>query len=290
MDNSNSRIIFNTLNRHEWLQIISRAKQMCDKGKYAENILIVYNGVFNKNKKEPFHIVTLACLVQHCSNRGHKVFLDSENKEFFDLLFEELRFREYFSNARNSVEYHEKEVYDLWRIVDNEKEVYPTHVVNYFKREFFRGRDLSALKECITEVYYNIFDHARANNNAFSMIEYNKNAETIDIAICDFGIGIAQSVRAFCPDIIDDEIALSQAVEYNFTVKSRRHNQGKGLDTILASSETARIFSNGALLVKAGSQIKTLQTPFSFEGTLLYLTISLKDLCEDDIIIEEFTI
>ena len=168
--------------------------------------------------------------------------------------------------------------------------MYPTHVVNYFKREFFRGRDLSALKECITEVYYNIFDHARANNNAFSMIEYNKNAETIDIAICDFGIGIAQSVRAFCPNIIDDEIALSQAVEYNFTVKSRRHNQGKGLDTILASSETARIFSNGALLVKAGSQIKTLQTPFSFEGTLLYLTISLKDLCEDDIIIEEFTI
>lgn len=286
-----SRILFNSLNRYEWLSVIAKAKRECITKEYEEKVLIEFEGAFDKTKKQPFHVVTLACLIQHLFNCGHKVFLSKKNQEFYDLLFVDLQFQSYFSGKENYVSYAKQEVYDLWRIVNSEKEMYSTYVINFFRREFFKGKDLSALKECITEVYYNIFDHAYAKDNAFSMLEYNEEKKELEIAICDFGIGIAKSVRNAIPEITNDKDALKKAVEYNFTVGSQKHNQGKGLDTILACSETARIIANEALLVsKRDQEHKMFEMPFYMDGSLLYLTISLKELDDDSDILEEFSI
>lgn len=73
---------------------------------------------------------------------------------------------------------------------------------------------------------YNIFDYAQAGNNAFSFIKYDKNRQKIAVGICDFGIGIVNSVRNHIPNIGNDKKALEKSIEVNFTIASTEHNRG----------------------------------------------------------------
>ena len=138
------------------------------------------------------------------------------------------------------------------------------------------------------EAYYNVFDHADANGNAFSLIKYDDDDERLHVAICDFGKGIAKSVRDFTPDITNDRDALLKSIETDFTVGSKSHNKGKGLDNILSCSSVVRIFCNNALLLKTDAGgVSTFDVNFHFGGTLIYLEIDLS-LTEDEEILEEF--
>lgn len=88
-------------------------------------------------------------------------------------------------------------IFNLWRIVESQKDLYAKNVELYFQNNFFRGKDLSAVSLSMVEAFYNVFDHAMAGGNAFSFIKYEKDKGKLLVAICDFGIGIAKSVRDF---------------------------------------------------------------------------------------------
>lgn len=99
----------------------------------------------------------------------------------------------------------------------------------------------------------------------------------MQIAVCDFGIGIGTSVRTVLPDASDEE-ALRKAIEPRFTVKSRMHNSGMGLDSIRGSStedQNMLILSNGAFLMAKGDSVRTKKLDFEFIGTLVYYKINL---------------
>ena len=180
-----------------------------------------------------------------------------------------------------------RNIFNLWRIIETEKDLYAKNVERYFKNNFFKGKDLSVISLSMIEAYYNVFDHAEANGNAFSLIKYDKDSELLHVAVCDFGKGIAKSVRDFTPDITNDKDALLKSIEADFTVGSKSHNKGKGLDNILSCSSVVRIFCNNALLLKSDAGIRIFDVDFHFFGTLIYLKIDLS-LTEDEEILEEF--
>ncbi len=146
------------------------------------------------------------------------------------------------------------------------------------ERQFFKGKDLTVVKESLAEIFYNIFDHAEADGNAFSFIKYDEKTRKLHVAICDFGIGIARSIRSYFPDIKSDEEAIEKAMKDNVTVKSRPHNKGMGLGNIInaiSEDDKLRIISNGGMVYASGNFRKTFQTGFNFTGTLIYYEISL---------------
>lgn len=281
-------IRFESLNKTSWLRKISQTRAFYDFSEYKKHIVLNFDSSLNADNLEPVHFVTLACLIQFFFNNEHRVYLNSSNDRIRNILLSDLRYKEYWSGGKNHVDSTDDNIFNLWRIVESEKDLYARNVELYFKKNFFSGKDLSVISLSIVEVYYNVFDHADANENAFSFVKYDEKNEMLHVAVCDFGKGIANSVRSFKPEITNDKDALLKSIELDFTVGSKIHNRGKGLDNILSCSSTVRIFCNNALLLKKkDSEIKMVDVDFYFGGTLIYLEIDLS-IIEDEEILDSF--
>ncbi len=234
------------------------------------------------------HLVTLACLIQFLLDNGWKPYLSSNNEEVDDYIYNDLCFSEYWMGKKNHVDtIQSSHIFNLWRVIDDEKDLYAKEVERYFKHNYFHNKDLSAISLSLTEAFYNVFDHANAKDNAFSLIMYDKDKQVLHAAISDFGIGVAKSVRNYLPTIGDDKAALLKAVENNFTVKSTGRNKGKGLDNILSCANVSRLCSGHALLVDINRERRCYNVNFYFPGTLLYFEVNLAQM-EDEEILDSF--
>ncbi len=162
--------------------------------------------------------------------------------------------------------------------------MYATKVTDYFNRTDFSDKDLSGLSVSLVEAFYNVFDHAQANKNAFLLLRYEPDEKKLRIAISDFGIGIGASVRRFNPYCGSDIEAIQWAIRDHSTVKSTTHNKGLGMGNILAVAENARIFSGNGLLVIRGNSVKPLTVNFKYPGTLIYMDVDLSSFDDIEII------
>lgn len=145
------------------------------------------------------------------------------------------------------------------------------------------------MQSSITEACYNTLDHANANGNAFSFIKYDSKTHILSIAVCDFGIGIAKSIKTKLPDLSDEQ-ALIKALEVKFTVQSKKYNSGMGLDIIKSSVTDDRkmiIISNGAFLISDLREDRTCSLNFDFPGTLVAYDINLSKYDEDEELLDE---
>jgi len=238
------------------------------------------------------HLVTLACLIQFLSDHNWQANLSPNNPSVANYIYNELRFRDYWSGQKNHVDTAESShIFNLWRIVNGEKEPFAARVEEYLKNNYFRNKDLSAISLSLKEAFYNVFDHASADNNAFSLIFYDKDTYVLYAAISDFGIGIVRSVKKYLPSIIDDKQALLKAIENNFTVKSEKWNKGKGLDNILSSADSSRLCSGRALLLYKKKDKYDMQgnkrvydIDFDFPGTLLYFEVDISQMDDVEIL------
>ncbi|WP_229034285.1 ATP-binding protein [Bacteroides salyersiae] len=287
--NSYTTLNFDSLNKGEWLRTIALIRNGYEVNGYKKFIILMFNSHFRSEDFEPIHFVTLACLIQFLDQKGHQVAIASGNDEVRNMLFTDLRIQEYWSGGQNHVDSTSSNIFNLWRIIEAEKDLYAKNVEQYFKNNFFKGKDLSVISLSMVEAYYNVFDHADAGGNAFSLIKYDVDNEILHVAICDFGKGISKSVRDFSPEISNDKDALLKSIEVDFTVGSKEHNKGKGLDNILSCSSVVRIFCNNALLLKSETGIKMFDVDFHLGGTLIYFQIPLL-LVEDEEILDEFTL
>lgn len=286
-ESSYTTIKFESLDKEQWLRTISDVRVNYKVDIYKKYIILGFNSNLNSDDFEPIHFVTLACLIQFFDLNNHQVAVASGNDSIRNMLFTDLCIQEYWGGGKNHVDSVSDNIFNLWRIIETEKDLYAKNVEKYFKNNFFKGKDLSVISLSMIEAYYNVFDHADANGNAFSLIKYDGKHEMLHVAVCDFGKGISRSVRDFTPSIISDKEALLKSIETDFTVGSKSHNKGKGLDNILSCSSVVRIFCNNALLLKNEAGIKLYDTDFHFFGTLIYLKIDLSRT-EDEEILEEF--
>lgn len=281
-------IIFDSLNKSRWLAKISELYSVYAMPIPESRITLKFDDKLNVSQIEPVHLVTLACLIQYLFDKGHKVYMSSTNVEIHDYIFNDLDFSAYWKGGKNHVNAHRSnDIFNLWRIVEAEKDLYAKNVERYLTQNYFQDKDLSAISVSLVEAFYNVFDHARANENAFSILRYDRNRNILSVAIADFGIGIARSVRNFNNEIKSDVEAIEWALEDHSTVKSTAHNKGLGMGNILAIASSARILSGNGLTVIIADDRKSFGTTFKFPGTLIYLDVDLTSF-EDVEILESF--
>ncbi len=281
-------LYFHSADKLSWLRDVSNYASLCYE--QGDVVSMHFSQISEINKLTPIHIVTLACLIDFLDRKGVGVTIKNDN-EVASFLCSELRLREYWAGKKNYVPASRDTVFNLWRIIDNQKEVYSCLIHDYLKKEFFHNKDLGAVKNSIDEVCYNIFDHANAQDNAFSFVKFDAQTEKLFVAVCDFGIGISASVKN-ATNIVDDCLALHKAMEYKFTVGSRQHNQGMGLGNILETcfdGDELCIVCNHAILKADTDKINVEKNDFFFPGTLIFYELSLSHF-EDEEIIDNFVL
>lgn len=278
-------IIFQSFDSEHWFRDIVR---VIDVGSTDDTeIILDFSSSLSKLDLKPVHIVTYACLIQYLVDRKYTVRQGRTNQTIANYIYEELGLKKYWIGS-NHEDTADQNVFNLWRIVESEKDLYSKRVEEYFKRNYFHNKDLSRISLSLVEAFYNIFDHAQAQNNAFVHMKYDELHQILSVAIADMGLGIVNTVKHARPDIQSDTDALLEAIKDNFTIASTTHNRGMGLKNILACTATARIISGTALLFKQGDSIKASPVDYVFPGTVLYFDIDLSNL-EDLDYIDEFT-
>ena len=271
-------------NKIQWIKQISIARQNFKNG---EIVILLFRNILEADI-EPMHLVSLACFIEYMSDKTDKILLDRNNK-ISQYLWDKLRFNEYWAGGKNYVEISQKNILNLWRVVDKEKESYAQMVHDYLRQKFFKRKDLSAVKNSLDEVFYNIFDHAEARNNAFSFISFDEDRKKLSIAVCDFGIGIARSVQRVLPNMSDTD-AIDKAMEYQFTTKTKGHNKGMGLCNIkdtCTEDDYMIVIANGALMIMNKEEKRNANLDFNFNGTLISYEVTLSHF-EDEEIIDSF--
>ncbi len=279
-------LYFPSADKLSWLRNISNYS-FVDYEQGSE-LIMLFHKIQDIESLTPIHIVTLACFIDNLDRKGVKVKIKKDN-EVASFLCNEVKLSEYWAGGKNYVPASRDSIFNLWRIIDNQKEVYSRLIHDYLKKEFFHNKDLGAVKNSIDEVCYNIFDHADAKDNAFSFVKFDITTEKLFVAVCDFGIGIATSVKNATSITCDCE-AVRKAMEYKFTVGSQKHNQGMGLGNILETcfgGDEMCIVSNKAMLNANTDEIKVNKIDFYFPGTLIFYELSLSHF-EDEEIIDNF--
>lgn len=272
--------------RVEWLEDICILRTK--KAEYAGGLNLVF-GDFSLREIRPEHIAPLACMIEDFSRCGIKVSLNRKS-EVGNALWEKYRLRMYWAGGQNYAESDDDKVLNLQRIVDSEKELYGRRVSDFLKTRYFQNKDMTTVNNSITEALYNIFDHAEAEGNAFSMVTFEEEKSELHVAVCDFGKGIARTVKDYLGIKMTDGEALLKAMEYRFTIGSFSHNGGLGLGNILAScteKDYMWIVSNGAIVAANANNKKVIPLEKEFKGTLIFYSMSLSHL-EDEEMISDF--
>lgn len=289
----NRKIIFDDSRREYWIQ---RVNYLCKEGgvppnkrKHRINISIYFDSSITTDEFTHVHIVLLACLIEHlkCLNYSMTAYIDDKQLEKF--IFEELHINEYYTEGESSchIEANNDSIFNIWKINASKTEEYSMSVTDYFKRTYFKDRDLSGLKTSLDEVYFNVSDHSRSNGIAFSYIYYDDNNRQICVAACDLGVGIPYTLKESGLNFNSDGEALRQSLEIGVSAKTNKHNRGFGLDNVvsnLSNKDRLRIVSNKALLLCHPNKepIKFYDLYFDFKGTLIYFEISIDSFLEEE--------
>lgn len=237
-------------------------------------------------KLDAAHLASLACLIEYF-HKKRCIIATMDNTHMRDFIYDKLNWRAYWAGHQDYAEAKDLTILNLWRITDEGKEIHSQQVYDFLKRGPFKQKDLSAVSNSLLEAYYNVFDHAEANGIAFSFIRYIEDQQKLSVAICDFGKGIATSVREKCPNINDDSRAIETAMMDRFTIQSKEHNRGFGLGNIRSActeEDALRIISNRGFLIATRDEINIRENNFNFPGTLIFYDLTLSHFEDEEII------
>lgn len=286
-------IEFDDCERSKWINDIITYRNILDYNEQGDfYITILFSESIDINELRPMHIVSLACLIEYNHSLNYLVLIKSDNKEIEDFFYKKLRFREYFQGGQEYIESEDDKILNLWQVLDTWALSYSIKITDYLNQKYFIDHDMTNLKVPLDELYANIADHSESNGIAFSYISYNPESDKIQIAVCDFGLGIPYTLRRSDSIYNNDNEALRASIEKGVSAKTNERNRGFGLNTIVSSlSDQDRlvIVSNKAILNCANgiNNITTEIIDIEFPGTLIYFEIStnsfpLKDFVDYD--------
>ena len=285
-------IQLSSCNREHWVRELSLYLNELQPNEIKDGyITISMSEDIHETNVLPFHIVLLACFIESIHSMNYKVIIDSLNREtqcYFDETF-----KTFFVGGQNYIEPSQDNILNLWKVVNEKAISYSMQVTRYLNNEYFNEYDMTKLKVALDEVYANIADHSQSDGNAFSYIKYIQQDKKIYVAVCDFGLGIAKTLRDSNTKYISDKDALRDSIKIGVSAKTNMRNKGYGLDSIistLSENDILRIVSNRGMLKSSGNRdINIYDLDFEFKGTLIYFEIStdsfpIKEI-EDEVVI-----
>jgi hypothetical protein len=288
---ANIRVVtLSSSDRLSWLSGICDGRDMIEQNGVNRLLVNIDDGI-TRDKLRPEHITSLACLIESCARKGCLVQMET-SKEIKDYLENELKISRYWNLHESYVKPGNEDILNLWKIDSNGMEMHAKRISEYFRTTRFQAKDLTPLEGSLTEAYYNVIDHSLCEGIAFSMVEYDRSINKVFISVCDFGRGIAESVRTVLPEITDDVQAIMKAMEPRFTIGSTKHNAGLGLGNLrdyCTDPDSLWIISNDAALVTSGDNERYVRLKKHFKGTLIMYSISLEHL-EDNYIEDTLTL
>lgn len=288
---ANIRVVtLSSSDRLSWLSGICDGRDMVEQNGVNRLLVNIDDGI-TRDKLRPEHITSLACLIESCARKGCLVQMET-SKEIKDYLENELKISRYWNLHESYVKPGNDDILNLWKIDPNGMEMHAKRISEYFRTTRFQAKDLTPLEGSLTEAYYNVIDHSLCEGIAFSMVEYDRSINKVFISVCDFGRGIAESVRTVLPEITDDVQAIMKAMEPRFTIGSTKHNAGLGLGNLrdyCTDPDSLWIISNDAALVTSGDNERYIRLKKHFKGTLIMYSISLEHL-EDNYIEDTLTL
>lgn len=244
---------------------------------------------------QPFHIATLACLLAYSINSFRRVSLNANDK-VEDFLRNVLHLEQYFADSPH-IDASEPSIFNLWKVDATQTFGYSHSLSMYLRSSFFKGKDISAFTNALNELYANVADHSKANGVAYSYIVLDESKETIQIAFCDFGIGIPDCLKNAAIEPKDGCGYVQWATRPGVSAKSSSHNAGKGLDDVISSIpgdyDRVKILSGNEFCIVGEKKLKdnsfdriekTIYLPFCFKGTLIYFQYDISDLENEEII------
>ena len=239
---------------------------------------------------EPFQLVYTSCLREQSYKFGYK-------GEFRNLspavnnYFEHIRFKEYWKEGFDRTKFTPNTIssaFCLWNITQSGIESYAFEADRFFERNHFTNKDLSPFSIILKETFNNIFDHSESEIDGYTFSQYFPRNDTLKLSVCDFGVGIANSInqsRKLRGDsLLTDDNAIAKAIEYEQSAKNEPHNRGFGLDTIRtivkSMNGALRIRSNFGYYSYSNSIEHSYLLDHNFQGTLI--DIELKTLQLDN--------
>lgn len=276
--NSQTYIItFDDYDRTAWIRTISDIQKVLkSSGLPSQEVVIRLCGNFTVEKMESLHRVLLACLIQLLIKHGYVGHIEAEDS-MLKHLTDDLHILPRFSPGIRLQDYIDTTKPSLWKVASECYPMYSAHIAQYFKNTYLCKKDISIFKVVLDELYANIADHSQGDDMAYSYISYDDESRMIDVAFCDFGIGIAESLRRAGLNI--DSNYIMHATQAGVTAQSNPHNKGYGLDTVVScvagSDNVLTIISGNELFVAYGTRFKpqTWKWPYYIDGTLVFFSI-----------------
>ena len=233
-------------------------------------------------------IVVLACLLDSFANSGKKIKFENGNESLLNHL-DNIKFKNYwnpeFNRDRFTVTNNDTTLC-LWHISKEMIVQYTTYATRYYKG-IFKDKDLVLLSLNLTEVFNNIFDHSYSSVKGYIITEYFPEKNILSFSVCDFGIGIAESMNRYNISInkmqTPDSEAIKGALITGISSHSTPQNRGFGLGNVLDFTEnykgTLSITSNnGYLMKKFDEDYDLIETDIHFLGTLIKVEINTLEL------------
>lgn len=277
--------------KETWIKEICRIQQALKNGLYNDGeIIIRLNDNITPAELQPFHLVLLACLTKFLRKfmRSGKII---GSPAVVNYLQNDIHLDLYITNDLTHIKSESSLDLNLWKVSSKQSLFYSSHVSEYLKNRYFRNKDLSLLRVILDELYANIADHSLSEETAYSFIHYDEQTRTINIAFCDFGIGIPESLRKAGHTSKNGYIQL--ATNKGISARSNSHNKGFGLDTVVSSiadtDNNIWIISGNELFISYGKNNieQTVPLPYDFSGTLIYFDLPISSF-EDEEYINEF--
>lgn len=233
-------------------------------------------------------IVALACLLDSFANSGKKIKFENGDDSLLTHL-DNIKFKNYWNSEFNRDRFtvtNNDTTLCLWHISKEMIVDYTTYATKYYKG-IFKDKDLVLLSLNLTEVFNNIFDHSYSSVNGYIITEYFSEKNILSFSVCDFGIGIAESMNRYNKSILKmqtpDSVAIKEALITGVSSHSTPQNRGFGLGNVLDFTENYKgaltISSNNGYLCKIyGEEYDLTETDFNFLGTLIKVEINTLEL------------
>lgn len=273
----------------DWFLFIKRSLEY---NKKVDKLIVDFNSIFFLETDD---FVVLACLIESFYSNDCEVCFTGGTTKFNNHLFN-IKFKEYwkphFDREKFTLSYNQSTLC-LWKI-SNQMYEYSNYARKYFEN-FTKNKDLLPLSSNMDEVFNNIFDHSQSPVTGYIITQYYPKNNKISFSVCDFGIGIAQSINNHLHEQglkpVEDWKAILKSLEKGYSIRSTPRNRGFGLNNILELTEDSNgkltIISNNGVLQKAANEhFRAGPMENHFNGTLIKVEVDLNTFEEKDEIID----